>query len=76
MVKKLTKECKVSLSTFRNWRFGLARIPELAKDKIEEVTGEKIFIREITKQDDVKPIQEHSQSLEHNLTTVLSGSRE
>ena len=32
MVAKLAEECKVPL-----------RIPELAKDKIEEVTGVKIF---------------------------------
>ena len=34
---------KESSDTFRNWRGSRCRIPELAKDKIEEVTGVKIF---------------------------------
>ena len=42
MVVKLAEACKVPLHTVHNWR-GLCRIPELAKDKIEEVTGVKIF---------------------------------
>lgn len=45
MAKKLADECKVPIYTFNNWRSGLARIPELAKDKIEEVTGVQIFNR-------------------------------
>lgn len=43
MVVKLAEACKVPLHTVHNWRGGLCRIPELAKDKIEEVTGVKIF---------------------------------
>lgn len=43
MVAKLAEECKVPLHTVHNWRAGACRIPELAKDKIEEVTGVKIF---------------------------------
>lgn len=43
MVAKLAEECKVPLHTVHNWRAGTCRIPELAKDKIEEVTGVKIF---------------------------------
>lgn len=43
MAKKLADECKVPIYTFNNWRSGLVRIPELAKDKIEEVTGVQIF---------------------------------
>lgn len=43
MVAKLAEACKVPLHTVHNWRAGLCRIPELAKDKIEEVTGVKIF---------------------------------
>lgn len=39
-------ECKVPIYTFNNWRSGWVRIPELAKDKIEEVAGVKIFERE------------------------------
>lgn len=45
MAKKLADECKVPIYTFNNWRSGLARIPELAKDKIEEVIGTTIFNR-------------------------------
>lgn len=45
MAKKLAKECKVPIYTFNNWRSGLVRIPELAKDKIEEITGVEIFNR-------------------------------
>lgn len=45
MAKKLADECKVPNYTFSNWRNGLIRIPELAKDKIEEVINEKIFER-------------------------------
>ena len=43
MVVKLAEACKVPLHTVHNWRGGLCRIPEFAKDKIEEVTGVKIF---------------------------------
>ena len=43
MVVKLAEACKVPLHTVHNWRAGACRIPELAKDKIEEVTGVKIF---------------------------------
>lgn len=45
MAKKLANECKVPIYIFNNWRSGLTRIPELAKDKIEEVTGTTIFDR-------------------------------
>ena len=43
MSLKLAEACKVPLHTVRNWRGSHCRIPELAKDKIEEVTGVKIF---------------------------------
>ena len=46
MAKRLADECKVPIYTFNNWRSGWVRIPELAKDKIEEVAGVKIFERE------------------------------
>lgn len=46
MAKKLADECKVPIYTFNNWRSGLVKTPELAKDKIEEVTGVKIFNRD------------------------------
>ncbi|WP_288531799.1 hypothetical protein [uncultured Bacteroides sp.] len=45
MAKRLADECKVPIYTFNNWRSGLVRIPELAKDKIEEITGIIIFER-------------------------------
>ena len=45
MAKRLADECKVPIYTFNNWRSGLVRPPELAKDKIEEVAGCKIFDR-------------------------------
>ena len=45
MAKKLANECKVPLYTFNNWRSGLVKVPELAKDKIEEVLQTKIFDR-------------------------------
>lgn len=45
MAKKLANECKVPLYTFNNWRSGLVKVPELAKDKIEEAIQTKIFDR-------------------------------
>jgi len=45
MAKRLADECKVPIYTFNNWRSGMIRIPELAKDKIEEVAGVTIFNR-------------------------------
>ena len=45
LAKKLANECKVPLYTFNNWRSGLVKVPELAKDKIEEVIQTKIFDR-------------------------------
>lgn len=45
MANEMAKECKVPMYTFQNWRSGRCRIPELAKDKIEEVAGKKIFTR-------------------------------
>lgn len=45
MAKKLADACKVPIYTFNNWRSGLVRIPELAKDKIEEIINTKIFDR-------------------------------
>ena len=46
MAKMLAEECKVPIYTFNNWRSGLVRIPELAKDKIEEIAGVTIFNRQ------------------------------
>ena len=46
MAKRLADECKVPIYTFNNWSSGLVRIPELDKDKIEEIAGRKIFNQE------------------------------
>lgn len=46
VARELAEACKVPAYTFNNWRSGLVKIPELAKDKIEEVTGCQIFNRE------------------------------
>jgi hypothetical protein len=39
----LIKACKIRRYTLQNWRYGNCSIPELAKDKIEEIAGVKIF---------------------------------
>ncbi len=36
---EMTEACKVPRSTFNNWRSGACSIPELAKDKINEIAG-------------------------------------
>lgn len=41
--KQLVEACMVPGYTFSNWLSGAARIPELAKQKINEVTGKQIF---------------------------------
>jgi len=41
--QEMTEACKVPRSTFNNWRAGACSIPELAKDKINEVSGQIIF---------------------------------
>lgn len=41
--QRLVDACKVSKQTFTNWMQGCCKIPELAKDKMNEVTGIKIF---------------------------------
>lgn len=41
--KLLVEACMVPGYTFNNWLSGAARIPELAKQKINEVTGKQIF---------------------------------
>lgn len=37
--------CKVPRYTVYNWKYGRCRIPELVKDKIEEIAERKIFDR-------------------------------
>lgn len=46
VAREFADACKVPIYTFNNWRSGLVRIPELAKDKIEEMAGCQIFNRE------------------------------
>ncbi len=41
--ERICKECLVPAYTFHNWKYGLCRIPELHKRKIEEIFGKKIF---------------------------------
>lgn len=43
MRKKLITGCKVPDYIFANWKSGVAKIPPLAKDKMEEIAGRKIF---------------------------------
>jgi hypothetical protein len=43
-VNALMSACKIPRYTFDNWRFGKSRIYPLAKDKIEEIAGKKIFV--------------------------------
>lgn len=43
LISKITSSCKVPRHTFFNWKYGVCRIPDLYKDKIEEVIGCKIF---------------------------------
>ena len=45
MMTAIADGCKVSRFTAYNWKYGACRIPELAKDKIEEIFGEEIFDR-------------------------------
>jgi hypothetical protein len=42
-VQAIVDGCKVPRHTFNNWRFGKCRIYPLAKDKIEQIAGQKIF---------------------------------
>lgn len=41
--QKIIEGCKIPTYTLGNWMSGIARIPELHKDKIEEITGMKLF---------------------------------
>ncbi len=41
--KLIVDACMIPAYTFANWLSGRARIPELAKQKINEVTGQQIF---------------------------------
>lgn len=43
--EKISKECLVPAYTVRNWMYGLSRIPELHKRKIEEIFATQIFSR-------------------------------
>jgi hypothetical protein len=44
--KKIMATCKVEYQTIDNWRYSICRIPPLAKEKIEEVTGLQLFKRD------------------------------
>ncbi len=47
LVEQLASGCKVPRQTVYNWKHGLCRIPELYKDKIEEIIGKSIFDKPI-----------------------------
>jgi len=40
---KILSECHVLYPTIRNWIHGQCKVPLLAQEKIEEITGVKIF---------------------------------
>ena len=42
---RIAEGCRVPRYTVYNWKSGMSRIPELYKDKIEEIAGRKIFER-------------------------------
>ena len=50
MRKKVIQECKISPEIYGNWRNGLCKIPELAKEKIVELAGKDIFNEQETAQ--------------------------
>lgn len=41
--KLIVEECMIQGYTFTNWLCGVTKIPELAKQKINEITGKQIF---------------------------------
>ena len=41
--KRIVEGCMIPAYTFSNWLSGSARIPALAKQKINEVTGVQVF---------------------------------
>ena len=43
LLNALVTACKVEWSTFNNWRYGYTPIPDLAKERIEQVFGKPIF---------------------------------
>jgi hypothetical protein len=44
--KQIIATCKIEYPTIDNWRYNLCRIHPLAKEKIEEITGRKLFKEE------------------------------
>lgn len=45
VISEILVRCKIANYTLRNWRYNRCRIPELAKDKIEEIFEKPIFNR-------------------------------
>lgn len=41
--RKIIEGCMIKPHTLSNWMYGLCRIPDLHKAKIEEIAGQKIF---------------------------------
>ena len=40
---RIINECRINDQIFRNWKNGYSKIPELAKEKIEQIAGISIF---------------------------------
>jgi hypothetical protein len=41
--KRIMGHCKVEYYIVNNWKYNISKIPPLAKEKIEEIIGKKIF---------------------------------
>lgn len=47
LIERIVNGCKVPRYTVYNWKYGFCRIPDLHKDKIEEIIGKSIFDKPI-----------------------------
>lgn len=47
-IEMIVKRCFIKKSTFQNWRYGLCKIPALAKPIINEIAEKEIFKIETT----------------------------
>lgn len=41
--KRIIDECRITEQKFRHWKAGNSRVPELAKEKINEIAGKPVF---------------------------------
>ena len=44
VIQRIESGCMVPRRTVYNWMYGVCRIPQLHKCKIEEIIGENIFV--------------------------------